>query len=67
MFSTNSFLLSSRDLKDYEQELLSYESIAKDEIKVIVHRENPLNNITSEDLKAIYIGFVQDWKDLIAK
>lgn len=59
--------MSSRDLKDYEQELLSYESIAKDEIKVIVHRENPLNNITSEDLKAIYIGFVQDWNDLIAK
>ncbi|MBO4982071.1 MAG: substrate-binding domain-containing protein [Lachnospiraceae bacterium] len=48
------FGMSSRDLKDYEKELLEYEAIAKDEIAVIVHADNPLTNISLEDLKKIY-------------
>ena len=56
--------MSSRELKDYEKELLSYEEIAKDEIVVIVQTDNPLENISSKDLKAIYTGSVLDWKDL---
>lgn len=56
--------MSSRELKDYEKELLSYEEIAKDEIAVIVQADNPLENISSKDLKAIYTGSVLDWKDL---
>lgn len=57
--------MSSRDLKDYEKELLSFEVIAKDKVAVIVNRDNPLNNITSKDLKAIYTGEVTEWDELV--
>ena len=56
--------MSSRDLKDYEKELLSSEAIAKDEIAVIVQADNPLSNISSADLKNIYTGEVTEWKEL---
>ena len=58
--------MSSRDLKDYEKELLEYVVIAKDEIQVIVNKDNPLTNIASSDLKKIYTGQIQDWKELSA-
>lgn len=38
--------------------------IAKYEIQVIVNKDNPLRNIASVDLKNIYTGQIQDWKDL---
>lgn len=56
--------MSSRDLKDYEKELLESVVIAKDEIQVIVNKDNPLSNIASADLKNIYTGQIQDWEDL---
>lgn len=56
--------MSSRELKDYEKELLQYEVIAKDEIAVIVNKDNSLENISSEDLKAVYTGKITDWKEL---
>lgn len=58
--------MSSRDLKDYEKELLEDVVIAKDEIQVIVNKDNPLTNITSSDLKKIYTGQSKDWKELAA-
>lgn len=57
--------MSSRELKDYEKELLSFEVIAKDKIAVIVNCDNPLNNISSKDLKAIYTGEVTQWNKLV--
>ena len=57
--------MSSRELKDYEKELLSFEVVAKDKIAVIVNCENPLNNISSKDLKAIYTGEIAQWKKLV--
>ena len=56
--------MSSRELKVYEKELLSFEVIARDEIAVIVHADNPLENISSKDLKAIYTGEITRWKEL---
>ena len=56
--------MSSRELKDYEKELLKYEAIAKDEIAVIVNKDNSLENISSEDLKAVYTGEITNWKEL---
>lgn len=43
------FGMSSRKLKDYEMELLDYESIARDNIVVIVEKNNPLADITLEN------------------
>ncbi|MGN0377263.1 MAG: substrate-binding domain-containing protein [Suilimivivens sp.] len=56
--------MSSRELKDYEKELLDYEMIARDGIAVIVNRENPLTDISSEQLKEIYTGEEKEWGNL---
>ena len=56
--------MSSRELKDYEKELLNYNMIAKDEIAVIVNQKNPLSDITLYMLKSIYTGGVKNWEDL---
>ena len=56
--------MSSRELKDYEKELLDYETIAKEGIAVVVNEENPLETITLEQLRKIYIGEIDSWKQL---
>ncbi|MGN0438037.1 MAG: substrate-binding domain-containing protein [Lachnospiraceae bacterium] len=58
------FGMSSRNLKDYEKELLDYESFAKDNIVVIVGKDNPLEDITLNQLKDIYTGDVKNWDEL---
>lgn len=57
------FGMSSKELKDYEKELLDYETIARDEIAVIVSQDNPLENITTKALRAIYTGEWDSWND----
>ena len=54
--------MSSRELRDPEKELLNYEAIARDEIAVIVNADNPLNDITMDQLEAIYTGKTTEWK-----
>lgn len=56
--------MSSRELKDYEKELLDYETIAKEGIGVVVNEENPLETITLEQLRKIYTGEIDSWKQL---
>ena len=56
--------MSSRELKDYEKELLDYETIARDEIAVVVNQNNPLQDISLTDLKGIYTGSVGKWSEL---
>lgn len=56
--------MSSRDLKDYEMELLDYEAIAIDDIAVIVNEKNPLEDISIEDLKQIFTGQYVKWEEL---
>lgn len=56
--------MSSRDLEDYERELLDYEIIANDDIAVIVNADNPLSDITLDMLKRIYVGDIQKWEEL---
>lgn len=56
--------MSSRDLKDYEQELLDYEAIARDPVAVIVNKENPLETVTMEELRGIYTGEICRWDEL---
>ena len=54
----------SRDLKDNEKEILDYESIARDEIAVIVNKENPFEDISLEQLEKIYTGKITEWQKL---
>lgn len=58
------FGMSSRELKDYEKELLDYELIANDNIAVIVNPNNPMENITMDLLKKIYTGKLNKWTEI---
>lgn len=54
---------SSRDLKDEEQSLgLVDTPIAYDGIAVIVSPKNPVNNLTTAQLRAIFAGEITNWK-----
>jgi phosphate transport system substrate-binding protein len=62
---------SSRDLKPKEVSLaqkkgikLSKHVVALDCIVPIVHPSNPLKNISLEQLRAVYIGKVRNWKEV---
>ena len=61
------FAMASRELKDYEKELLNYEMIAKDGIEVIVNKENPLEDLSMKELEEIYTGTVSAWQELNEK
>ena len=55
--------MASRDLKDSESELKAT-AIAMDGIVVIVNKNNTLDDITSEQVKDIYLGDVTSWDEL---
>lgn len=57
---------SSRDLTEAEKstgELVTTE-IATDGIAVIVNTQNPVANVTMDQLRAIYAGQITNWKEL---
>lgn len=56
--------MSSRSPKSYEQNLLTFTPVAKDRIAVIVSKNNPLEDITLDQLKAIYTGKTTEWAKL---
>ncbi|MCC8129694.1 MAG: substrate-binding domain-containing protein [Clostridiales bacterium] len=58
------FGAASRELKDYEAELLEYETIAEDGIAVIVNGENPLDAVTLEELYGLFTGTIADWNTI---
>lgn len=56
---------SSRSLKDEEKEAGAVENIvAIDGIAVITDKENTVNNLSSEQLAAIYQGQIKNWSEL---
>ncbi len=56
--------MSSRELKDYEEELLTKKAIAKDAIAVIVNDENPVDNLSVKQIKRLYDKEAESWSDL---
>ncbi|MEE3487631.1 MAG: substrate-binding domain-containing protein [Bulleidia sp.] len=56
--------MSSRVPKSYEKQLLTFTAIARDRIAVIVEKDNPLTEISAEQLKAVYTGSAVNWQDL---
>lgn len=57
--------LSSRALKDEEKSAGLIETVlAYDGIAVIVSNENPVSDLSVEDIAAIYTGEITNWKDL---
>lgn len=55
--------MASRELKDSESDLTGT-TIAKDGIAIIVNKDNPLNDISVETIKSIYVGDVTEWSDV---
>ena len=55
--------MSSRALKDAEHYLWSVE-IAKDGLAIIVHPNNPLKNLSIEQVRAIYAADIGNWSEL---
>ncbi len=56
--------MSSRELSDEEAKSLVSEQIAIDGIAVIVNKENTIENLTSEQVKSIYLIETTNWEDL---
>lgn len=56
--------MSSRELKDYEAELLETKVIGKDAIAIVINEENPLENLTIKQLTGLYNGTYKNWDDL---
>ena len=57
--------VASRELKDEEKELgLEAQVIARDGIAVIVNNENDTDELTSEQVKAVFTGETTEWEDL---
>jgi phosphate transport system substrate-binding protein len=56
--------LSSRALKDDEKATLTETTVALDGIAMIVNPENPVSDLTVEQIADIYTGRITNWKDL---
>lgn len=56
---------SSRELKEGEQELgLTDTPVAYDAIAVIVHPDNPVTDLTTEEVRGIFAGEITNWKEV---
>jgi phosphate transport system substrate-binding protein len=56
---------SSRDLKAAEEALNLYDTpIAYDAIAVIVNPSNPVDELTTEQVRAIFAGEIENWSEL---
>lgn len=53
--------MASRDLTDSEKAELDFTTIATDGIAVIVNVENSVSNLTSEEVRKIYLGQLTNW------
>lgn len=56
----------SRSLKDNEKDLLAF-PIALDGICIIVHKDNPVTELTNEQIINIYTGEITNWKEVGGK
>ena len=56
--------MSSRELKSYEEELLTKVKIGQDQIEVIVNKENPVQELSADQLRKIYTGELTKWSQL---
>lgn len=54
----------SRDLKDGEEDSLTAHTIARDGVCVVVHRDNPVNELDKQQLIDIYTKKITNWKDV---
>lgn len=56
--------MTSRSLKDYEKELLNTQVIGKDAIAILVQAENPVQNLSEEQILKIYEKTYKNWSEI---
>lgn len=56
--------MSSRELKDEEKSALNEHTIALDGIAVILNKNNPVDDLTSENITAVYTGTKTKWSEV---
>ncbi len=59
--------LASRDLKEEEQKDLTATVVAIDGIGIVVHPDNPVADLSVEQVGGIYTGEIDNWKDVGGK
>ena len=55
---------ASRELKDTETAELTATVIAQDGIAVVVNNNNPIDNLTKDQVKSIYVGETTSWSEV---
>ncbi len=58
--------MASRSLKENEEDLFAF-PIALDGISIIVHKDNPVTELTDEQIISIYTGKITNWKEVGGK
>lgn len=53
----------SRAMKDEEKDLHAF-PVARDGVGIILHKDNPVQTLTDEQVIAIYTGKINNWKDV---
>ena len=56
--------MSSRELKDEEAREVNATTIAYDGIAIITNNNNPIKNITIDQIKGIYTGEITNWSEI---
>lgn len=56
----------SRAMKDNEKDLYAF-PVARDGVGIILHKDNPVQALTDEQVVAIYTGKIINWKDVGGK
>jgi len=56
--------MASRELTDNEKDKLMETTIAYDGIVLLVNKENAIDNLTSEEVRQIFIGEITSWSQL---
>ena len=53
----------SRSLKINENDLTAH-LVAQDGVSIIVHKDNPINELSDKQIKDIYLGKINNWKNI---
>ena len=56
----------SRAMKDEERDLHAF-PVARDGVGIILHKENPIQSLTDEQVVTIYTGKITNWKEVGGK
>jgi len=56
--------MCSRTLNEEEKTRFTAIEIARDGLAVVVHKSNPVNNLTLQQVQMLFSGRIQNWKEL---